>query len=126
MANTVDAYIAGFPPNVQTVLEKIREIIKKAAPDAHETISYGIPTLKLNGSYLMYFAGFKKHVSVYPILSECPGFEDELTPYRSGRGTAKFQLNRPIPYTLIAKIMKFMVQENAHRTANKPSSMQKK
>lgn len=114
--DSVDAYIAGFPDDVRPVLEKIRAIIRKAAPGAEESISYRIPTFKLNGTYLIYFAGLKKHVSLYPILEECPGFEEEIAPYRSGRATAKFPLNRPVPYTLIEKIAKFMVQENVRRT----------
>ncbi len=125
MADTIDAYIADFPDDVRPILEKIRTTIRKAAPDAIESISYRIPTFKLNGTYLIYFAGFKNHVSVYPILSECPEFEDELTQYRSGRGTAKFPLNRPVPFPLIEKIVKFMVAENARRTAKKPNRKQK-
>lgn len=119
MADDIDAYVAGFPADVRQVLEKIRAIIRKAAPDAHESISYGIPTFKRHGGYLIYFAGFKQHVSIYPVLSECPGFEDELAPYRSGRGTAKFPIGEPIPYPLIRKIVEFMAQENARRTTEK-------
>lgn len=120
MAGSIDAYIADFPDNVQPVLEKIRAMIRTAAPDAEETISYRIPTFKLNGTYLIYFAGFKTHVSLYPILDKCPGFEEEVAPYRSGRATAKFPLDQPVPYPLIAKIVEFMTQENVRRTLEKP------
>lgn len=119
MAESIDAYIADFPDEVQPVLEKIRTIIRKAAPDAEETISYRIPTFKLNGTYLVYFAGLKNHVSLYPILGKSPGLDEEIAPYRSGRGTVKFPLDRPIPYQLIAKIVEFMARENARRTLEK-------
>ncbi len=119
MTGAIDSYIANFPADVQLILEKIRATIHKSAPDAIETISYRIPTFKLNGTYLIYFAGFKKHVSVYPIPSDCPEFENELVPYRSGRGTAKFPLNQPVPFQLIAKIVRFMAQQNMRRTAGK-------
>jgi uncharacterized protein YdhG (YjbR/CyaY superfamily) len=125
MAGSIDAYIADFPADVQLVLEKIRATIKAAVPSAQETITYRIPTFIMNGTYLIYFAGFKNHVSVYPILSECPGFEDEVAPYRSGRATAKFPLNQPIPFPLITKIVKFMAQENACQTTNKPNTKER-
>jgi uncharacterized protein YdhG (YjbR/CyaY superfamily) len=126
MADTVDEYIEGFPDDVQAIMEAIRATIKKIAPDAQEGISYQIPTFKRNATFLIYFAGFKKHVSLYPILSECPGFEAELAPYRSGRGTAKFPLDKPIPFALIEKIVKFMVRENERRTAARPKRSEKK
>jgi uncharacterized protein YdhG (YjbR/CyaY superfamily) len=126
MADSIDSYIADFPPDVQLILERIRATIKTAVPDAVETISYRIPTFKLNGTYLIYFAGFKKHVSVYPILDECTGLENELAPYRSGRGTAKFPLSQPIPFLLIAKIVEFMARENARRTLDKPNRKERK
>jgi uncharacterized protein YdhG (YjbR/CyaY superfamily) len=126
MADTIDEYIAGFPSDVQAIMKAIRATIKKIAPEAQEGISYQIPTFKRNGTFLIYFAGFKKHVSLYPILSECPGFEAELAPYRSGRATAKFPLNHPIPFALIAKIVKFMVEENERRTGTKPKRSEKK
>jgi uncharacterized protein YdhG (YjbR/CyaY superfamily) len=125
-AATVDDYIAGFPGDIQAILREIRATIKKVAPEAQEGISYQIPTFKRNGIFLIYFAGFKKHVSLYPILSECPGFEAELAPYRSGRATAKFPLNQPIPFALIEKIVKFMMQENERRTATKPKRKEQK
>lgn len=126
MADDIDAYIASFPVDVRPILGKIRTTIRNAVPDAVESISYGIPTFKRNGNYLIYFAGFKQHVSIYPILSECPGFEDELAPYRSGRGTAKFPIAQPIPYPLITKIVAFMAEENARRTAEKSERKRRK
>lgn len=126
MADSMDTYIADFPDDVQPILQKIRTIMREALPEAVESISYGIPTFKLNGKYPIYFAGFKKHVSVYPILTECPGFEDEIAPYRSGRGTAKFPLDRPIPFPLITKTVQLMVQENARRAAEKSNHKETK
>ena len=109
---TVDDYIASFPDSAQACLRKMRATIKRAAPGAQETISYGIPTLKLNGS-LIYFAGFKAHLSIYPITATIRNqFKKELSPYLSGEGTAKFRLDEPIPYRLIEQIVKFRVKEN--------------
>ena len=110
---TVDDYIAGFPPAVQVCLRKMRTTIKRAAPRAKETISYEIPTLTLNDP-LIYFAGFKAHVSIYPMTTTIRRqFRKELSKYLSGKGTAKFPLDEPIPYTLIARIVKFRVKENS-------------
>ncbi|MBS0155332.1 MAG: DUF1801 domain-containing protein [Nitrospira sp.] len=112
IVKTVDAYIAGFPGSVQTRLQKIRATIKRAAPGAEETISYGIPALKLNGP-LIYFAGFKAHLSIYPMTTTIrKQFKKELSFYLSGKATAKFPLDRSIPYTLIGRIVRFRVNEN--------------
>jgi uncharacterized protein YdhG (YjbR/CyaY superfamily) len=108
---TVDGYIAGFPPDVQEILQKIRMTIRKAAPDAEETISYQIPAFKQNGA-LVYFAAYQSHVGMYPITrTVSEKFRKELSPYAAGKSTAKFPLDRPIPYTLISKIVKFRVDE---------------
>lgn len=108
---TVDDYIARFPSAVQVCLQKMRTTIKRAAPGAKETISYGIPTLKLNGP-LIYFAGVKAHVSIYPMTTTLRRqFRKELSQYLSGKATAQFPLNIPIPYTLIGRIVKFRVTE---------------
>jgi uncharacterized protein YdhG (YjbR/CyaY superfamily) len=112
---TIDEYIAGFPPDVQQVLRTIRSTIRDAAPDAEETISYGIPTFRLNGAPLIYFAGFKKHVSVYPAPVGNPDFADEMRVYGSGKGTAKFPLDRPIPLDLITRMTRFRVQQTLYR-----------
>lgn len=109
---TVDDYLAGFLDSTQTSLRKMRATIKRAAPGAKETISYGIPTLKLNGP-LIYFAGFTAHLSMYPMTATIRNhFKKELSPYLSGKGTAKFPLDQPIPYGLIKKIIRFKVKEN--------------
>lgn len=118
---TVDDYIAGFPGSTQTFLRKIRAVVKQAAPGAKETISYGIPALKLNGP-LIYFAGFKAHISMYPMtVAIRRQFEKELSGYLSGKATARFPLDEPIPYTLLRLIVKFRVKEQlvkAGRTGN--------
>jgi uncharacterized protein YdhG (YjbR/CyaY superfamily) len=115
----IDDYIASFPQNVQEILKKIRLTIKKAAPAAEETISYKIPTFTLNGTYLIYFAAYKKHVSLYPAPIGQAEFQAELSAYESGKGTAKFPLDKPIPYDLISKIVRFRVKENLARAEAK-------
>lgn len=107
---TVDEYIAGFPDEVQKILRKIRATIRKAAPKAEESISYAIPTFKMNGARI-YFAAFKNHVSVYPVTSPVRAKFKELARYEGGKGTAKFPLDEPIPYPLIARIVKFKMKK---------------
>ena len=113
---TIDEYIAAFPNDVQDILEKIRMTIRKAAPEAEETISYQMPTFTLNGHYLVYFAAFKKHIGFYPAPIGNAEFEQELSVYGSGKGTVKFPLDQPIPLDLISKIVKFRAKENLERT----------
>ena len=109
---TIDEYIAGFPKDVQEILEKIRVTIRKAAPDAEETISYLIPTFTLKGKYLIYFAAYKKHIGIYPVPTGDAKFNEELSTYQAGKGTLRFPLDKPIPYDLISKIVKVKVKEN--------------
>ncbi len=111
-AESVDEYIIGFPSDVQKVLKKIRATIRKAAPKAVESISYQIPAYKLNGKVLIYFAGFAKHVSVYPASRDAKEFKKELAEYKGGKGTIQFPLDKPIPYDLITRIVKFRVARN--------------
>lgn len=108
---SIDAYIAGFPKEVRPLLEQLRCTIASAAPGAQEAISYRMPTLRLNGAYLIYFAGFKKHIGVYPVLADSPGFEQALAPYASGKATLKFALDKPIPFALIAKVVRAKVRQ---------------
>ena len=110
-AKNIDEYIAGFPPEVQEVLEKVRTTIKKAAPRAEESISYEIPTFKLNGKRLIYFAGFKNHISVYPAPRGAEEFKEELAAYEGGKGTVQFPLDKPIPFGLINRIVKYRAKE---------------
>lgn len=113
---TIDEYIIKFPPNVQNILQKIRQLIKDLAPKAKETISYQIPTFKLNGN-LVHFAAYKNHIGFYPTPSAIKEFKNELSIYKLGKGTIQFPINQPIPYDLIKKIVKFRINENL-RTKN--------
>ncbi len=108
----IDEYIAGFPKDVQAILEKVRITIRKAVPGAEEKISYQMPTFTLNGTYLIYFAAYKKHIGIYPAPIQNAEFKEALSVYASGKGTVKFPLDKPIPFDLISKIVKFRVKEN--------------
>jgi uncharacterized protein YdhG (YjbR/CyaY superfamily) len=112
---TIDEYIKTFPKEVQGILEKMRQTIRKAASEAVETISYQMPTFKLNGKSLVYFAGYKNHVGFYPIPSGIAAFEKELSPYQQGKGSVQFPLNKPMPYDLVRKIVLFRIKENLER-----------
>ena len=116
---TIDEYIAGFPKEVQEILEKIRMTIRKAAPDAEETISYLIPTFTLKGKYLIYFAGYKKHIGVYPVPAGDAELNEKLSVYQTGKGTLQFPLDKPIPLDLITKIVKLRVKENLAKAKEK-------
>jgi len=111
---TIDEYIAGFPPDVQAILQRIRLTIRKAAPGAAETIKYQMPTFMLNGN-LVYFAAFKNHIGFYPVPTGIKQFKQELAPYKQAKGSVQFPLDRPIPYGLISRIVKFRVKENLER-----------
>src|SRR2546430_9517351 len=115
---TVAEYISGFPPQVQERLQKIRKIVRKAAPDAEETISYRIPSYTLQGK-LVYFAAYKKHIGFYPRTTAIAKFKKELVAYEGAKGLVKFPLDKPIPFDLISKIVKFRVKENVKRAAAK-------
>jgi uncharacterized protein YdhG (YjbR/CyaY superfamily) len=115
--NLIDAYIEGFPPETQSKLTQIREIIASVAPDAIETISYAIPTFDLNGKHLVHFAGFAKHVGFYPVPSGMAAFAEELKPYKQGKGSVQFPLGQPLPTDLIRRIVEFRVEENLRKTS---------
>ena len=115
---TIDDYIAGCAEAVQLRLEKIRATINKAAPEAEETISYQMPTFKLHGN-LVHFMAHTKHIGFYPAPSGITAFQDELAKYASAKGSVQFPLDKPIPYALIGKIVKFRVKENLERAAAK-------
>jgi uncharacterized protein YdhG (YjbR/CyaY superfamily) len=108
---TIDQYIGSFPEDVQVILEEVRRRIRNVAPEAGETISYQIPTMTLSGRHLVYFAAWKHHISVYPVPAADESFEQELAPYRAGRGTVKFPLNKPIPYGFIERLVALLVQQ---------------
>ncbi len=111
---TIDEYIKSFPEDIQIILEKIRQTIRKAAPEATEAISYQMPLFKLNGN-LVWFASFKNHIGFYPIPSGTETFKEEVSPYIAGKGTLQFPLDKPIPYNLIEKIVIFRVKENLEK-----------
>ena len=115
---TIDEYISGFPINVQDILNKIRKTIHEAALEAEEVISYQMPAFKFKG-ILVYFAAFKKHIGFYPIPSGIEKFKNELSIYRQGKGSVQFPLDKPIPYNLISRIVKFRFQENLNKAAEK-------
>jgi len=111
---TVEGYIAAFPANVQTRLQQIRKTIKAAAPKAEELISYGIAGYKYKG-ILIYFAGFKNHVSVYPAPRAAEPFKKELASYEGGKGTVQFPHDKPIPLDLVKRIVKYRIRENEEK-----------
>ena len=108
---TINAYIRTFPRDVQSILQKVRRIIKQAAPKAKEAISYGIPTFKLDGKNLVHFGGWKKHIGFYATPSGNVAFKKELSKYQGAKGSVRFPLDKPIPYGLIKKIVKYRVKE---------------
>ena len=110
--NEVDQYISAFPEDVQVILKKIRSIVKKAAPDAVESIAYQMPAYKSNKKPLVYFAGFKNHIGLYATPTGHEEFSRELSKYKHGKGSVQFPLDKPIPYDLIKQIVEFRVQEN--------------
>ena len=115
---TIDDYIAGFPPDVQEILEKLRATIRKAAPEAEEAIKYRLPTFVLNGN-LVHFGAFKKHIGFYATPTGNEKFRKELSAYEGAKGSVQFPLGKPIPYGLISKMVKFRVKENLERTGTK-------
>jgi uncharacterized protein YdhG (YjbR/CyaY superfamily) len=115
---TIDEYIAVFPKDVQEILEKIRGTVKKAAPEAQETIKYDMPTFTLNGN-LVHFATFKNHIGFFPPVKGLEKYRAELSAYEGPKGSLKFPLDKPIPYELIGEIVSFRVQENLEKAAKK-------
>lgn len=110
-SKAVDAYIASHPEDVRLMLEEIRQTIREAAPQAEETIDYGIPTYQLNGN-VVHFGGFRHHIGFYPTPSGMIAFSKELKPYKQTRGTVKFPLDEPLPLDLVKRITSFRVNEN--------------
>ena len=114
----IDEYIGTFPNDVQEILEKVRVTIQNAAPDAKEKISYSMPAYEQNG-IVVYFAAFKNHIGLYALPSGHEAFKEELSKYKSGKGSVQFPLDQPMPYDLIAKIVKFRVKENLEKAKKK-------
>ena len=117
-AESIDEYIAAFPPEVQAILERIRLTISTVAPEAQETISYQIPAFKLNGA-LVYFAAFKNHIGFYPPVSGDARLKKAISPYAGEKGNLRFPFDQPIPYGLIERIVKLRVKQNLAKAAAK-------
>lgn len=115
---SIDDYISKFPPEIQEILSTIRKVIKEAAPDAEEKISYQMPTFALHGN-LVHFAAFKNHVGFYPTPNGIDAFKEELSVYKGAKGSIQFPLNQPMPYELISKIVKYRVAENIKKAEDK-------
>ena len=115
---SIDQYIAGFPPEVRAILERIRRTIRSAAPEAQETISYGIPAFTQNGT-LVYYAAFKKHIGFYPPVSGDASLENAISPYAGEKGNLRFPLDQPIPYGLIERIVRLRVKQNLAKASAK-------
>ena len=110
----IDDYIGTFPKGIQDILEKIRQTIRDAAPKAKESISYQMPTFKLNGN-LVHFAAFQKHIGFYPTPLGVEKFKEELSQYKTSKGAIQFPLNKPIPYDVVKKIVEFRVKEQLEK-----------
>ena len=117
-AESIDDYIAAFPPKVRTRLNALRRTIRKHAPEATEKISYRIPTFYLNGN-LVHFAGYEHHVGFYPGAAGIAKFRDALKVYKSGKGSVQFPHDEPLPLDLVATIVDFRVEQNRWRKAPK-------
>ena len=116
---TIDAYLAAFPPEVQALLQQIRQVIHNTIPNLGETISYSMPTFTLNGKYLVYIAAHKKHIGLYPAPTGVEEFHEAVALYGGGKGTLKFPLNKPMPFDLIRSIVRFRAKEQAEKAAAK-------
>lgn len=114
----IDRYIADFPPPTQELLMQMREVILKAAPDATEVIGYKMPAYRLQG-VLLYFAGYKGHIGFYPSGSAIEAFKQELSVYKGAKGSVQFPLDKPLPVSLITKMVKLRVKENREKAKEK-------
>lgn len=115
---TIDAYIAAFPADVQQLLESMRATIRAEAPNAEECIGYGIPTFKLKGN-LVHFAAFKNHIGFYPGASGVAFSQEELSRFKSAKGSIQFPIGQPLPLDLVQRIVQFRVQQNLEKDAAK-------
>lgn len=119
--NDIDKYLRSFPKEIQLLLQQIRETIRQAAPEAEEAIRYAMPTFVLNGN-LVHYAAFKNHIGFYPVPSGIEAFKKELSVYKGAKGSVQFPLDKPMPLSLITKIVKFRVQENLNKKIRKKTS----
>ena len=114
-ATSTDDYIGQFPPKTQQILQEMRDLIRASAPGASETISYAMPTFDVNGRHLVHFAGYARHIGFYPIPSGMEAFKQELSRYKTGKGSVQFPLDQPLPRDLIRRIVEYRVEENQRR-----------
>lgn len=124
--NNVDEYIAGFPKETQKTLEEVRATIKKIIPKADEVISYAIPCFKLDGAYVVYFAGFEHHIGLYPAPVHEESFKKEFSKYKTGKGSIQFPLDEPMPLSLITKITKYRLKASLEKAKIKKVAPAKK
>lgn len=113
-AQSVDEYIARSPDEIRVLLQKLREVIAAAAPEATEKISYGMPAFALHGN-LVYFAAHRNHIGFYPTASGIEAFKEELSDYKSSKGTVQFPIGKPLPWDLIGRIVRYRVEENMRK-----------
>ena len=109
---TIDEYISTFPANVQVILEKIRQTIHKALPQATETMSYTIPTFDLHCDHVVFFAGWKQSISLYPLPAGDAAFQQKIAPYKKEKSTLRFSLDKPIPYDVVEQVATFLMKEH--------------
>lgn len=114
VCDSIDEYISQFPGEVQERLRELRRVIREAAPDAEEKLSYRMPAFVLHGN-LVYFAAFKNHIGFYPTSSGIEAFKAELAGFKGAKGSVQFPLDKPLPYELISRIVRFRVAENIAR-----------
>jgi len=110
-SRNIDEFIVNFPPNVQKILERLRKLIHEVAPEAEEAMRYGIPTFRLNDKNLVHFSAFKNHIGFYPTPSAIIEFKKKLSEYKWAKGSVQFPLDKPIPYDLVRRIVKFRVKD---------------
>ncbi len=109
--STIDEYISTFPEETQAALEKVRQAIHKVVPEAVETISYEMPTFNLNGKHVVFFAGWKHHISLHPVPAGDEAFQQELSHYKRAKGTIQFPLAKPIPSDFVEQIVTLLIKE---------------
>ena len=112
---TIDEYISTFPADIQIILEKVRQSIHKVVPEAEETMSYAIPTFDLNGKHVVFFAGWKHHLSLYPLPAGDEAFQQAIAHYKRAKGSIQFPFDKPIPYDLVEQIVTLLIKESPEK-----------
>lgn len=114
-SSSIDEYIEHFPEHTRALLDEVRMLIRETVPDATETMSYRMPTFDLNGRHLVHFAGYETHIGFYPIPTGVEAFKDELSAFKTGKGSVRFPLDQPLPLDLIRRIVEFRAMENRNK-----------